>query len=165
VIEAVIFDLDNTLICLPIKYEELFQQFEAIMKTDNVRPLTKTIPRLDEETRKKVFEVWEKAELEASKEMKENSEGITIYQSFPKQRKALVTLQGKALAETVLSKLRGLAFSAVVTREDSLDRTEQLKIIMQKLRVPPSRILFVGDAEGDVSAARSVGCHFLKVRK
>ena len=163
-IEAVIFDLDNTLIYLPINYEKLFQQFREIMKTENVRPLTKTIPKLEGETKQRVFEVWAKAELEASKKIKENEKGIIVYRKFSKQRKALITLQGKTVTDTILG-LTGLSFEIVVTREDGFDRTEQLKIAIQKLVIQPSHTLFVGDSEGDSSAARTVGCHFLKVTK
>jgi beta-phosphoglucomutase-like phosphatase (HAD superfamily) len=56
-IESVIFDLDGTLINLPINYEKLFEEFSKTMKTANVRPLTKIIPKLDEKTKKKLFEV------------------------------------------------------------------------------------------------------------
>jgi len=42
-IEAIIFDLDGTSIHLPTEYEKLFQELSEIMKTVNVRPLTKTV--------------------------------------------------------------------------------------------------------------------------
>jgi len=164
VIEAIVFDLDNTLVYLPIDYENLFQGFGKIMKTEDVRPLTKTIPKLDEETKKKIFEVWEKAELEAFKKIRENKNGMVVYRKFCEQSKALITLQGRTVTDAIL-KFTSLSFNAVVTREDSFDRIEQLEIALQKLDVKPSNVLFVGDSEGDISSARAVGCHFLKVVK
>jgi HAD superfamily hydrolase (TIGR01549 family) len=164
VIEALVFDLDNTLVYLPIDYEKLFQDFGKIMETENVRPLTKTIPKLEEKTKNRIFKTWEKAELEASRKIRENKNGMAVYGKFCEQSKALITLQGRTVTDAIL-KLTGLSFKAIVTREDSFDRIEQLDIAMQKLDVKPSNVLFVGDSEGDISAARAVGCHFLKVVK
>jgi HAD superfamily hydrolase (TIGR01549 family) len=161
-IEAVIFDLDGTLIHLPIDYEKLFKKFSEIMRVSNVRPLTKVIAQLDEETRKKVFEVWSKTELEASANMKVNSEGIAHYRKFSEKPKALVTMQGKPLVQVVLKRL-GLSFNHIITREDSLNRVEQLKIAAEKLRTSMQNILFVGNTNEDMLAAEIVGCQFLRV--
>ena len=51
--EAVIFDLDGTLINLPIDYEKLFREFSEIAKIDDVHPITKIVSKLDEKTKKK----------------------------------------------------------------------------------------------------------------
>lgn len=161
-IEAVIFDLDGTLIRLPVDYERLFQEFSKIMNTVNARPLTKTISRLDEETKKKVFEVWDEAELAALVGMTVNDEGIALYKKFPEKPKALVTMQGKALVRTVLERL-GLSFNLVITREHCLDRAEQLKIAAEKLKTPFQNILFIGNTDDDSLTAKMVRCKFLRV--
>ena len=162
-IEAVIFDLDGTLINLPINYDKLFEQIENITKTDYVGPLTVAVSKLDEKTRKKVFKAWDQAELKALAEMTINDEGLAIYKKFTGKPKALVTMQGKALAKAVLMRLK-LSFNVVVTRENSLDRIEQLEYATQKLRTRAKKTLFVGNTPGDSSAAANVGCQFRKVR-
>ena len=43
-IEGIIFDLDGTLVHLPIEYDNLFRELGRIMKLDTVRPLLQTIP-------------------------------------------------------------------------------------------------------------------------
>jgi HAD superfamily hydrolase (TIGR01549 family) len=163
-IEAVIFDLDGTLIHLPIDYERLFQEFGKIMKTENVRPLTKTVARLDERTRKRLFKAWDRAETEALAGMTTNNEGIAVYKKFSEKPRALVTMQGKALVDTVLERL-GLSFDLVITREDCLDRSKQLRTAAEKLGTPVQNILFIGNTDEDRLTAEILSCQFLRVRE
>jgi HAD superfamily hydrolase (TIGR01549 family) len=161
-IEAVIFDLDGTLIHLPIDYDRLFREFANITKTENVRPLTKTISRLDEKTRKQLFKTWDRVEAEALAGMTTNYEGISLYKKYSDKPRVLVTMQGKALVKTVLKGL-GLSFDLVITRENSLDRAEQLKTAAEKLKTHLPNILFIGNTDEDRLAAKMVSCQFLRV--
>ena len=163
-IEAVIFDLDGTLIYLPVDYERLFQDFSRIMKTEKVHPLTKVISSLDRKTRSKIFQVWDNAELAALANMTVNEDGMDLYKKFLGKPKALVTMQGEALVQRVLKRL-DLSFKFVVTRERCLDRVEQLKIAAEKLKIPFKNLLFIGNTAGDFLAAKKVGCQFLRVKK
>ena len=164
-VEAVIFDLDGTLINLPIDYEQLFREFSKIMKTNDIQPITKTISNLDKETRKRIFQVWDEKEKLVWKKGTTKKEGMSIYLKFTDKPKALVTMQGKSLVQEVM-KSSSLSFDSVVTREDSLERTEQLQIAAQKLGVPlGKKILFVGNTEGDASAAKNVACQFMRVQE
>ena len=79
-IEAVIFDLDGTLIHLPVNYEKLFAEFRKIIYADKVQPITEVILKLDEDTRRQIFKVWDKAELTAASNVTINKEGIEIYE-------------------------------------------------------------------------------------
>jgi len=163
-IEAVIFDLDGTLITLPIDYEELFREFSKILKTNNIQPITKTISKLDKETKKRIFQVWDEKESLAWKRGTAKEEGVTIYMKFTDKPKALVTMQGKTLVQEIIKSL-SLTFDLVVTREDSLERTEQLKIAAWKLGLPLGKILFVGNTDGDAEAAKNVACQFMWVKE
>ncbi len=162
-IEAVIFDLDGTLIQLPVDYEKLFREFKDIMKTSEVRPLVDTVPRLNEETMKKVFKAWDNHEILALKKMTVKDEGIKIYEMHQQKPKALVTMQGKALVEAALRHL-GLTFNVIVTREDSLSRIEQLKSAVEELGMRFQSVLFVGNTEDDFIAAKKLNCRFLRVK-
>jgi HAD superfamily hydrolase (TIGR01549 family) len=161
-IKAVIFDLDGTLINLPLDYERLFQKFSRILKNDDIRPMTKKIARLDEDTRNRIFRVWDEEELALTEKITTNDEGMCFYRKYHAEPRALVTMQGKALAQRVLKAL-DLSFELVITREDSLDRVEQLKMAIQRLKTTSEDVLFIGNTEGDLSAAEELNVHFLRV--
>lgn len=162
-IGAVIFDLDGTLIHLPVDYERFFRELRKVMKTPNVRPLTKVIARSNAETRKKALEVWKKAEFAALPKMRVNNEGMNLYRRFSEKTKVLVTLQSRALALSALERLE-LSFRVVITREDSLDRVMQLELAVHELGLRSEDVLFIGDTENDSISAEKVGCKFIKVR-
>ena len=103
------------------------------------------------------------AELAAAPRITVNQEGVSLYEFFAKKPKALVTMQGKALVTAILEKL-GLTFDVVLTREDSLNRAEQLKIASQKLSVKLENLLFVGNSENDAVAAKQVMCRFQRMK-
>ena len=162
-IAAAVFDLDGTLACLPVDWESLFEDLKRVMHVDTVRPLVDAVARLDEKTRLEVFAVWDKAEVAIFESATECGEGMRLYRELAGKPKALVTLQGKAVVTLILKKF-GLAFDAVVTREDSLFRAKQLLMAAEKLKVPPKNLLFVGNADSDAVAAQEVGCQFQRVK-
>ena len=161
-IEAVVFDLDGTLVRLPIDYERLFEEIKKITRINDVRPLVDTVSRVDGKTRALVFAAWEKAEVAVEKEISANEEGMKIYKAHTDKRKALVTLQGKAVVDAILKQF-GLSFDVVVTREDALFRVDQIAKAANQLKVNMQNVLFVGNTEGDAAAATKLGCQFLKV--
>jgi phosphoglycolate phosphatase-like HAD superfamily hydrolase len=55
----------------------------------------------------------------------------------------------------------GLSFDYIVTRENSLNRGEQIRIIIEEFRVNPKEVLVVGDRESDKEAAEKAGCMFI----
>lgn len=162
-IKAVIFDLDGTLIDLPIDYKELFKEFSKILKTDKIQPITKTLPKIDGETKKRIFQVWDQKENSVLERATVKDEGMTIYREHNDKPKALVTMQGKRLVQKIMESL-GLEFNTIVTREDTLERVEQLKIAAMKLNVSLTKILFVGNTEGDEEAAKNAACVFMRVK-
>ena len=162
-IEIVIFDLDGTLVHLPIDYEMLFDEFKQIMHVDNVRLVVATVSRADEKTRKLVFEAWDKAELAVSGKITLNEEGMKTYRKFMDKQKVLVTLQGKAVVETIQQQCN-LTFDVVVTREDALFRVDQLMKAISQLKKEPKNVLFVGNADSDAEAAEKIGCQFQRIK-
>ena len=162
-IEAVVFDLDGTLVNLPIEYELLFGEFKKIMKRSELRPLAETISMTDETTRDNVFKAWEKAELAVSGRISSNETGLGIYRMHKGKRKGLVTLQGRAIVKLILRDF-DLDFDFIVTREDTLSRVDQILKAARKLGADKRNVLFVGNTEGDAAAARQVGCKFLRVK-
>lgn len=162
-ISAVIFDLDGTLLCLPINWEVLFEEFKQIMHIDVVRPIVETVSKVDEKTKQEVFAAWDKAEIAIYGSATRCEEGAKLYEEIGNKPKALVTLQGRAVVKLILERY-DLSFDAIVTREDSLFRTEQLRIAAEKLKIPIQEVLFVGNADNDEQAALKAGCNFVRVR-
>jgi phosphoglycolate phosphatase-like HAD superfamily hydrolase len=161
-IRAVIFDLDGTLIQLPIDYDQLLEKFATITGTTNLHPLNQMISALDQKKRRQVFRIWDEAELLALKRATAKETGMALYRKYSPKPKALITMQGKALTETIMEKL-GLSFDFAVTREESLDRISQLRIASERLGTSSEHILFVGNTDEDCSAAEEVHCQFQRV--
>jgi HAD superfamily hydrolase (TIGR01549 family) len=161
-IKLVIFDLDGTLIHLPINYSKLKCEVSRILGTENINSILKALSNAKEDDKKRIFSVLDKFENEALRDMREVSEGMKVYRSFRNKLKCLVTLQGRQVVEKVLKKT-GLSFDYIVTREDALARNEQIKIIIKKFKLNPESILFVGDRESDKKAAEIVGCKFMLI--
>lgn len=161
-IEALVFDLDGTLVNIPINYNRLYRKIEKLAKVQKIEALTKVLRTLNREERKKAFEIWANEELQALPRMTINEKGMKLYKAYSKKPLALVTMQGRETANMILKKLE-LQFQFVIAREDSLDRTEQLEIAIKKLKADSRKVLIVGDRESDVTAAQKVGCQFLRV--
>lgn len=161
---AFIFDLDGTLIDLPINYSAMFADFKQIMGVQEVRPILKTVAEIkDPAIRKRVFDAWERYEMAVVQRTIFHEEGIRIYNAHTDRPKALVTMQSKKTAKTIIDKFK-LEFKAIITREDSFSRAEQLKMAAVKLDVPLKNILFVGNMDNDAEAAKAAGCQFKRVK-
>jgi phosphoglycolate phosphatase-like HAD superfamily hydrolase len=161
-IDAAIFDLDGTLIDLPIDYDKLIKEIERILKKENVRPLLKTVKEADERERREIFRVWNEIELEAIPRTVQVEDGMNIYKEYCDKLKALVTLQGETVVNAILENL-GLLFAFSITREQSLDREKQLEIALRKLKTSAHNVMFVGNEDHDREAARKIGCQFRRV--
>jgi len=162
-IKVVIFDLDGTLIHLPIDYNKVRFEIAEILKVKNVDSISNALLNIGEEIRVKIFKLLDKYEVDAIQNMREIKEGIKIYNIFRDKIRCLVTLQGN-LAVKEIVKITGLSFNLIVTREFSLNRCEQLKAVIRMFNVDPREVLFVGDKENDKKAAEKIGCSFLFVR-
>jgi len=161
-IEAVVFDLDGTLINIPIDYNKLYRKIEKLAKVQKIEGLTKTLQTISKEKRMKAFEIWNNEELRALPKMTTNEKGMKLYNTYSNKPLVLVTLQGKQTANIILKKLK-LKFQFVITRENSLDRTEQIKMTIKKLKANPRKVLIIGDRESDATAAQEAGCQFLRI--
>lgn len=168
---AAVFDLDGTLIQLPIDWGAVRDDLAPLLgmslerKSIFVAIDEATSPNSD--ARRALFDIIDSHEV-AHAERATLIEGATsLLSSIPKGfRVALVTMQGRAVCTMVLGRL-GLAgfFEEVFTREDSLDRSEQLLLASRSLHVEPSTVLFVGDKLSDLEAGRKLGAKVALVGK
>ena len=163
-IKAVIFDLDGTLVNLPIDYPSLYDEFRKITGIKSIKPVTKKVSSLNESLRGKVFEAWTRAEFAILPKMTIVKKGMELYEQYLGVPKALVTMQGKKTVEKILDTL-SLSFNVIVTREDSLDRNVQIELALKKLRLKPEDVIVIGDRKIDKDAAREIGCKFRMVKR
>lgn len=162
-IKVIIFDLDGTLVHLPIDYEKLRAEISITLKMKEVDSILNVLLNINEKDRAKIFRLLDKYELDAIQNMREIKEGIKIYNDFRDKIRCLVTLQGKLTVKGII-KRTGLSFDFVVTREFSLDRYEQIRAAIKVFNVDPREVLFICDKENDKKAAEKVGCKFLLVK-
>jgi len=162
-IKAAIFDLDGTLVNIPINYEALYEEFKKITGIQNIEPITKTVAKLNMALKGKVFEAWTAAEFAILPKMTTVPDGLKLYQQYEVKARGLVTMQGNKTVENLLKTLN-LSFQAIVTREDSLDRTTQIRMVIEKLRLKPENVIVIGDRETDKTAAEKIGCKFKMVK-
>lgn len=162
-ISLVIFDLDGTLVSLPVDYDRLKLEIGKILGTTDLSPISEKLSNIDDVSRRKVFEVWTKFEFEALPRLRLIEEGIKIYHKYHDKIRCLVTLQGRKITEEILKRIN-LYFDFIVTREDSLFRSKQIKMVVQRFRVNPANVLMIGDRESDRKAAEEAGCKFVYVK-
>ncbi|MCL2287719.1 MAG: HAD-IA family hydrolase [Candidatus Bathyarchaeota archaeon] len=162
--KAVIFDLDGTLLDLPIDYSAMYKKFSELTGIVEVRPLLKTVAQIrDQKILRQVFNAWTEYELEVIDKITVHEEGMQLYNQYIKLPKALVTMQGRETLHKICQKFN-LHFVATFTREDSFNRAEQLKLAITKLGLDSSDILFVGNMDNDENAANQIDCQFIRVK-
>ena len=162
-VRLVIFDLDGTLVSLPVDYDKLKLEIRKILGIDDISPISEKLSKIDDVKRKKIFEIWTKFEFEALPKLKLVEEGIELYRKYCNKIRCLVTLQGRRVTEAILERVN-LSFDFIVTRENSLFRSEQIELIIQKFKINPKNVLMIGDRESDKKAAEKVGCKFIYVK-
>jgi len=163
-LELVIFDLDGTLVKIPIDYpkmyaklRELFGLSSDVVRLRQVDELTKD----DLDLRRRAFQILTDAEMEALPKITENPQAVDFKERFKGLKKALVTLQGKETVDRILPRIP-FKFDLVVTRENSLDRLEQIRHVIDAFRVCPGKVLVIGDRLNDKVCAEQAGCRFMK---
>lgn len=155
---AAIFDLDGTLVALPVDWAAARRELSARVGLEPTGPLFEQLDvmvRSDPDLRSYSFNVLDRYEsaavpkariLDGVREILESLEGLTL---------GLVTMQGKPACDQILN-MFGLheRFKMALTREDSLGRTSQLLSAVTSLSSTAERTFFVGDRLHDAEAGK-----------
>ena len=171
-IKGIIFDLDGTLIKLPIRYDFLFNNLKNFFNTtEEFKPL---IPSVVEKSQgdtnrlKSAFNLICEEELVASEniEVMDNATQILDYFKSKNYTLGLVTMQCRKALEKILSNIKiSEIFSSIITRDENYDRFEQIKMMCDKFNLSPKEVLMVGDRIHDVESAHKVGCKVVLVHE
>lgn len=170
-IELVIFDLDGTLVKLPVRYDLLRTKLKEKFNIEGEFFIIPTIiekTKGNDELKKEAFEFICDEECNAINGL-EIYEGVVdiIKELRLKDKKiALVTLQCERAATTILEiiGIRDL-FSNIFTRDDYTNRYEQIINTMNKIEIKPNKTLMIGDRINDFESAEKAGCEAIIIRR
>jgi len=170
VASAYIFDFDGTLGTIPVDREKVKGGLrEATGSQEEFKSVFPTIVRVLKENpkvRRRVFALIDEYEEEAAPRAVLYPGSFDLLKALAETAKiSLVTMQGPKAAATVLQRLDLKQFFVrIFSREDSLDRAEQVRLALEAMRVKKESTIFVGDRLNDLSAARRVGVPFTMIR-
>jgi len=164
-IKGIIFDLDGTLIQLPINYEIIQTQLKELFHTsEKLSPLIPTIIKLSKNDQNKITESFDlicKEEILASKNLKimDNTVDVLKFLKSKNLILCLVTMQCKSALEKILEQMNiSDLFDSVISRDENYDRFEQIQESLKNTFMSPSEVIVVGDRIHDVESAKKAGC-------
>ena len=160
-----IFDLDGTLIHLPTDYDAVARSLARIFKTGaKFSPMIPTILAMAGSDGSKVREA---SDAICEHEMKAVSEMTLIRGAKSTVGRlrddgfgiCMVTMQCRDVALAVLDRT-GMSrlFSNIVTRDESMDRLDQINRTLAVTSMKPEHVLVIGDTAHDMDCAKKAGC-------
>jgi len=170
-IELVIFDLDGTLIKLPVRYNLLRTELKNRFNIEGeffLIPMILDNTREDEELKRTALELICKEECNAINGLEIHEGAVEIIKEIHSKNKkiALVTLQCERAAKQILE-IMGIQdlFSNIFTRDDHTDRYEQISQTMSKFDTSADNTLMIGDRINDFESAEKIGCKSIIIRR
>ncbi|MCH8833655.1 MAG: HAD family hydrolase [Thaumarchaeota archaeon] len=172
-IKAIIFDLDGTLIRLPIDYNKIQNMLRELFgTTENFTPLIATIIKKSQDDKEKISKAFElicREELSSIDKMEIIDGALSLLKDIQSQKiiLSLITMQCKEAVTRILSKLNvgNNMFSIIISRDESYDRLDQIKKTVEKLSVATNEVIVIGDRIHDIKSAQQVGCKSILVNR
>lgn len=163
-IKLLIFDLDGTIVDLPIEWTKVKEKIRKILK--NNHSLTPLLPSIEEvavnsELKKKIYKAIDYEEMKVVNKLKFDEDIAKLFEKLRKAsfRLALVTLQGSKPAIEALKRMNIYKyFDLVISRDEDKNREKQIKMVLGAMRVEPSQSLIVADKLKDMLVAKRLGC-------
>jgi len=165
-----VFDLDGTLLSVAVDWSAVRSRLAGLTGKGDFSPLFETLGEVLADRpglRPRLLAVIDKFELEGEPRARLNDgsrEALRLLSG--RAQLALVTMQGSAFRNKVLKRF-DLAqyFRVLLSREDSLDRSEQLRMAASGLGADPGDLVFIGDRLNDLASAARVGMRFVLIGK
>jgi len=163
-IKLFIFDLDGTIVKLPIKWTEVKKKIKKILKTNlSLTPLIPSIEELvtDSELKRRIYKAIDDEEMKVVKKLKFDEDILKLFKKLKKlgYKLALVTLQGRKPAIEALNRLNVREFfDLIISRDEKKDREEQIKTTLEAMEVPSSQVMVIADKLKDMVIAKKLGC-------
>ena len=171
-IKCLIFDLDGTLIRLPIRYEILQKNLKSFFQTeDNFSPLIPSIidqAKNNQNVIDEAFKIVCDEELIATKTLEEieGLHDVIKYATAKNYTISLVTMQCKRSLDIIIKKLNlEEKFSSILTRDDYHDRFLQIQKTCESLNFIPSDVTMIGDRIHDINSANQANCKSILVNR
>jgi len=170
-IELVIFDLDGTLIKLPVRYDLLRTELKNRFNIEGeffLIPMILDNTKEDKELKRTAFELICKEECNAINGLEIHEGAVEVIKEIHSKNKkiALVTLQCERVAKQILE-IMGIQdlFLNIFTRDDYTDRYEQIIQTMSKFDINADNTLMIGDRINDFESAEKIGCKSIIIRR
>jgi phosphoglycolate phosphatase-like HAD superfamily hydrolase len=166
-----VFDMDGTLISLPVEWDKVRAELQRLTGTTlrfnpfflDVQTVVAKDPLLLGPMMRTIDDYESRAVPGAR--LEEGAMGVLSSLSS-RATLSLVTMQGRAACAKILDQLGiGRFFASSFTREDSMERTAQLKMALESIGAKEEEAFFVGDRINDLRAARAAGVRFVMIRK
>ncbi len=166
-----VFDMDGTLISLPVEWDKVRAELQRLTGTSlQFNPFfldVQTVVAKDPLLLGPMMRVIDDYEAKAVPDARLEEGAVDVLSALSRRAKlSLVTMQGRAACDRILEGLGiGRFFESSFAREDSMDRTAQLRMALKALGAKEAEAFFVGDRINDLNAARAAGVRFVMIRK
>lgn len=167
----VVFDMDGTLISLPVEWDKVRAELQRLTGTSlKFNPFfldLQTVVAKDPLLLGPMMRTIDEYEARAVPEARLEDGAMDVLLALSRKAElSLVTMQGRAACDGILERLGiGRFFASRFAREDSMDRTAQLRMALGSVGAKEAEALFVGDRINDLKAARGAGVRFVMIRK
>ena len=161
-----IFDMDGTLLSISVDWPAVGAELARISGRSNFVPIFETIKEVlqtNPQLRLPFFRVLDEFVLRQEPEARLFEGSRETLELLSRRGKiALVTMQGPQVRDKILNRF-DLArfFQVLISREDSIERSEQLALAVAHLGLQKGEVVFVGDRIHDLNSAAKVGTSFV----
>lgn len=167
--EGYVFDLDGTLASIPVDWGRVKEELGSLTGSQEFKSVFPTIVEILAKKpglSKQAFSIIDRYELEAVPFARLYDGSQALLAKLSEVTKlSLVTMQGEKACSMMLQMFSlKQYFISYFTRDDSLDRADQVRLALGSMRTKPSTSMFVGDRLNDLNAAKKVGIPFTMIR-